>query len=165
MFFSLALGVFLLWRSLGIVLLFYTAIWICLPRLFLGLHYPTDLIGGAIVGCASVFSLGRLSKLDAFHHWVARPLLNAERKYPSVFYAASFWLLFEMGVMFGDVRYAARHADFLFQLSPNNDAILAGLFAMLLCIVFLFWRRAIPDGLRKRYQVVRQPGIMAKLSF
>jgi membrane-associated phospholipid phosphatase len=164
MFFSLALGVYLLWRPLGILLLLYTAIWICLPRLYLGLHYPTDLVGGAILGSASVFSLGHLSKTKAFYQWVARPLLNAERKYPSVFYALSFWLLFEMGVMFGDVRYAARHASFLFQLSPKNEAILVGIFAMILYIAVLFWRRATSDGSSRRNQEVRQSGFTAKLS-
>jgi undecaprenyl-diphosphatase len=164
MFFSLALGVYLLRRSLGTVLLFYAAIWICLPRLYLGLHYPTDLVGGAIVGCASVFCLGHLSKTNAFNHWVARPLLNAERKHSSTFYALSFWLLFEMGMMFGDVRYAARHASFLFQITPKSDAVLVGVFAMMLCVAAISWRRAASVGSSRRNHKVRRHAITARLS-
>ena len=36
------------------------AIFICYTRIYLGVHYPADLIGGAIIGIATAFIVYRL---------------------------------------------------------------------------------------------------------
>jgi hypothetical protein len=134
-----------------------------LPRLYLGLHYPTDIIAGATVAYASAFSLRRFSKTSAFESWFVHPLFVAEREYPAVFYTSCFALLFEMGVMFGDVRYALRHANFLFLLAPKYDVLIwAGIFAVLLCVVVIFWRRIASGGgkseIHHRHTIARLSG-------
>jgi membrane-associated phospholipid phosphatase len=146
LFFALAVGVFVLWRAAGILLLVYTSLWICLPRLFLGLHYPTDLIGGSLVGAAGVGLFWRLEKTRLFARWIGGPLLRLERNYPPIFYACAFPLLYEMAFLFGDVRYATRHASFLFRLQPAEIALLAiFLLAMVALVAAFFWKRARSD--------------------
>jgi undecaprenyl-diphosphatase len=51
-FFTLAVGLFFVHRRVGIFAIFYSILFISFPRLYLGLHYPTDLIAGAIIGTA-----------------------------------------------------------------------------------------------------------------
>ena len=143
LFVSLALGVFVVWRAAGLLLLIYTSLWICLPRLFLGLHYPTDLIGGTLIGAASVGLFWRLEKTRLFARWIGRPLIGLERRYPSIFYACAFSVLYEIAMIFGDVRYAMKHASFLFKLPPSQLAILwTFLLGIVILVVAFFWKRA-----------------------
>jgi len=119
MFFCLAMGAFLIRRGVGAFLLIYTAFWICLPRIYLGVHYPSDLAAGALVGLASAMLLWFLAATDGFARWIGRPLLHLERKYPGLFYALGFCLLFELAGMFWDIRYGMHHVDFLFRLAKH----------------------------------------------
>jgi len=143
LFFALGVGVFILWRGAGILLLAYTCLWICLPRLFLGLHYPSDLIAGAAIGAASAGLFFWLAETRAFDRWIGGPLLRLENTYPMIFYACAFPLMYEIAITFVDVRYALHHAGFLLQLPPAVRAAL-GLFllAMMSLIAAFFWRRA-----------------------
>lgn len=50
LFFCISTGLLFCSKKLGIFAFIYTLIFIALPRLYLGLHYPTDLIAGAIIG-------------------------------------------------------------------------------------------------------------------
>ena len=50
LFFTLSVGIFLVSRVAGTIALLYTTVFICLPRIYLGLHYPTDIIAGAFLG-------------------------------------------------------------------------------------------------------------------
>jgi undecaprenyl-diphosphatase len=143
LFFALGVGVFTIWRAAGILLLVYTGLWICLPRLYLGLHYPSDLIGGAIIGAASAGLFFWLAETRLYDRWIGGPLLRLENRYPAIFYACAFAVLYEIAIMFTDVRYAMHHSGFLFRLAPVE---LAAIGFFLLGIASLlgvfFWRRA-----------------------
>ena len=54
-FYALAMGFWFLSRRLGTVLLVLVTVLICLPRLILGYHYPTDVIAGALIGFGTVY--------------------------------------------------------------------------------------------------------------
>ena len=58
-FFALAFGVAYLARRLAIPIMLYTVLWICLPRMYIGLHYASDIIAGAAVGLAVVWAVFR----------------------------------------------------------------------------------------------------------
>jgi undecaprenyl-diphosphatase len=57
--FALAFAVFLTDRRWGIAL-FVVAALICLGRVFVGVHYPTDILGGALIGMAVAWAVHRL---------------------------------------------------------------------------------------------------------
>jgi undecaprenyl-diphosphatase len=143
MFFALALGAYFIWRSLGVLLMAYTALWICLPRIYLGVHYPTDIIVGALIGCASAGTFLLLSRTALFQRWVSGPVLGLERNWPPIFYTLMFGMMFEMAMMFSDIRYAARHSAFLFHLSVPKQILLWSFVCLAMLLVGrMFWNRA-----------------------
>lgn len=96
---AIAMGVFLTWRRLGIFALLYAAVFICLPRVYLGLHYPTDVIAGAALGVAIVYIMTR----DAIRTRIASPILQAMQRFPSACYTFGFLLSFELITQFDEL--------------------------------------------------------------
>lgn len=79
------------------------AYWIAvvgLPRIYLGLHHPTDVIGGALIGVAIgwVINWARVRRKISAVAFVWRDA------HPASFYAVLFLTLAEIGTMFSDVR-------------------------------------------------------------
>lgn len=111
-FFGLSFGLYGLSRRLGIFFLIFSAIWVCLPRLYLGIHYPSDLVSGALLGVAMVWATTTmLTKREwSLGRRIAEPITLLEQRRPQVFYAAAFALSFEMANIFDDVRDLARAA-------------------------------------------------------
>lgn len=104
-FSALAYGLSQLARRWAAPLLLYTAVWICLPRLFLGAHYVSDVVVGAALGIAMVWASLRS---DWLLSGFAARLLKFRALKPHAFYAAAFLVSFEMSVLFDDIRGAAR---------------------------------------------------------
>src|SRR5947208_2612859 len=86
LFFALATGFALAAPRLAAWLFAYTLLVICLPRLYLGLHYPSDLAAGAALGPAVVL-LGNIATARAV---LAGPLLRCAQRWPALFYAGFF---------------------------------------------------------------------------
>ena len=104
-FFALAFGLAYLSRRLAIPAMLYVAGWVCLPRMFLGLHYASDIVAGAAIGIILVWASLKVEWLQS--GFATRLLALAEAR-PEVFYAAAFLASFEMGVLFDGIRGAAR---------------------------------------------------------
>jgi undecaprenyl-diphosphatase len=102
LFFALATGVWCVNRKGGGFLFLYILIFICLPRLYVGIHYPTDIIAGAVIGvtCVEIFSS------DLGRRLLAQPILNWGKRHPALFYFALFFLTFQIATLFWDVRVA-----------------------------------------------------------
>jgi membrane-associated phospholipid phosphatase len=104
-FFALAFGLAYLLRHLAIPIMLYTAGWICLPRMYLGLHYASDIVVGIAIG----ISMGWVSiRSDLLQSIVARRALTAMETRPQWFYAIAFLLSFEMATVFDGLRLAGR---------------------------------------------------------
>jgi undecaprenyl-diphosphatase len=97
---SVATGIFLVWRRVGVLALLYTAIFICMPRIYLGLHYPTDILGGAAIGIIITYVLTRDSVRTRF----AVPVLGWIQRFPGVGYTLAFLLCFELITQFVEIR-------------------------------------------------------------
>jgi len=145
-FFALAFGLGYLSRRLAIPVMLYTTVWICLPRMFLGVHYASDVVVGAAVGIAFVWASLRMEWLQS--SLGARVLALVDTK-PGVFYAAAFLISFEMSALFDDVRTAAQTvfhaANFASDREFIHDGLIVlaklGLLAIGACLVFLLHKR------------------------
>lgn len=100
MFFSLATAVFLISKRLGILTYCYIFLFICVPRVYLGLHYPTDILAGAVIGILIpvTFSIIPLS------HLFAKKILTFNENRRAIFFLLLFLLSFEIGTMFESTR-------------------------------------------------------------
>ena len=100
-FFALAFGLAYLLRRLAIPIMLYTAVWICLPRMCLGIHYASDIVVGGAIGISTVWLSLRSDFLQSI---VAHRALDAMETTPEWFYAIVFLLSFEMATIFDGLR-------------------------------------------------------------
>lgn len=96
--------------------MFYAAVWICLPRMFLGVHYASDTVAGAAIGMVTVWASMRARWLQSN---VAAPLLAFAEARPGSFYVTAFLGSFEMAALFDDVRAAGGTVLRIFQIDPR----------------------------------------------
>ena len=97
--FALAWSLMGISRPAGWFLLIYSSGFACLTRIYLGVHYPSDIIVGGALGIA-VAAL--VQKLD--FAWIARNRsLRGSYVHP-LFYAMAFLITFEYAQIFDDLR-------------------------------------------------------------
>jgi undecaprenyl-diphosphatase len=101
---SIATGIFLVWRRVGVLALLYTAIFICLPRVYLGWHYPTDILAGAAIGMTITWIMTR----DAVRTRFAVPILRGMYRFPGPSYALLFVVCFELVTQFEELLVLGR---------------------------------------------------------
>ncbi len=100
--FALSLSLFKISSRVSYFFLIYSAVIICLPRIYLGLHYPSDVIVGALIGLLSSSAVQNM-RLG----WVDRIKGFADQK-PSVFYTVAFIVTSELAQMFDNIRSVGR---------------------------------------------------------
>lgn len=95
--FPLATGIFMVSRRLGIMA-FALATMAAFARVYSGLHYPTDVLTGALLGIVAFFLLDatRLKPL------LTQPCFKAMAQYPGWFYAAFFIYTHQVANTFSD---------------------------------------------------------------
>jgi undecaprenyl-diphosphatase len=105
LFFALAVGLMPLSRKLAWAAIIWVAVVICLPRVYLGYHYLSDILGGAAIGTGVAALYPRLP----LHRWGGSLVGLADRA-PSMFHAVAFVATFELTVMLADVRQLGSQA-------------------------------------------------------
>jgi undecaprenyl-diphosphatase len=100
--FALATIVYRISRPIGLVCYVWATLVVCLPRLYGGLHYFSDVVAGALVGAVAVIITSRLLRRDSL---VVTTALHIEERYQSIFYVLAFVFFFEVVTMFDDVRH------------------------------------------------------------
>jgi len=98
--FALATGFWMVSRPTGIFAFIHSALIICMPRMYYGLHHPSDLLGGALIGILFV----RLLTLEVVSRPVMVRVLYLEQRHRGVFYLCFFLLLQQMVVLFNNLR-------------------------------------------------------------
>ncbi len=101
-FFAFAAGFAFLSPTLSIVMFAYSTL-IALSRIYLGTHFPSDVLVGAVLGIAVQLALNR-----EYARKAVTPLLMLEKMAPAYFNAALFFVILEMGTGFMNVRDIGR---------------------------------------------------------
>jgi undecaprenyl-diphosphatase len=101
-FFALATGLWAVDRRVGVIAFLWTLVIIDLPRIYLGIHYPSDIVAGALMGFVGMKVV------------LALPLKGPERilsgwcqRHAGVFAAAMFFATDEVGHLLAEARALA----------------------------------------------------------
>lgn len=100
LFFSLSAGIYFIAKGWGIVLLLYTALFVAFPRLYLGLHYPSDLVFGMVLGVLNTWLMCRYFA----HGKIVGAVVSFAQTKPQYFYPLFALLCFQITEMFDSVR-------------------------------------------------------------
>lgn len=102
-FFALAAGLWAVDRRFGLACFLWTALVICLPRVYLGIHHPSDILGGLLIGVAIMAVALRAGLPRA----LARRILGWGEAHPATFAWLAFLLTVNAATLFDDVRAIA----------------------------------------------------------
>ncbi|HLZ02853.1 MAG TPA: phosphatase PAP2 family protein [Bradyrhizobium sp.] len=97
--FAIAAGFWLISRWCGLLFGVFAAL-ASLARVYLGIHYPSDILTGALLGIATSVVINR----DWVRRRLASPLLALEPRYPPYFYGLFFLALAELSAGFPNAR-------------------------------------------------------------
>lgn len=102
LFVALAVGVWLVSSRVGAVLLAYVAIGILLPRLYIGIHYVSDELGGAALGALIV----AVCATEPLRRMFLVPIVRWSERHPALFYFLFYLITFQIATLFWDFRVA-----------------------------------------------------------
>jgi undecaprenyl-diphosphatase len=92
LFFTFVAALLLISWRIGLFALAHVLVVVCLPRIYLGIHYPTDLIVGAFLGAG----IGYLACLPRMQAALGRPVLDWMNRHPALFYACLFFYTYQI---------------------------------------------------------------------
>jgi membrane-associated phospholipid phosphatase len=117
---ALGFGIILLSRRLTIPVVLFLAGWVCMPRLYLGIHYLSDVVAGAAIG---VFAVWAVLKIKWVNVRISRPLLAFADARPQVFFMVAYMTMYEMGSLFWDVREPMHAILKIARSAPSHTVI------------------------------------------
>ncbi|WP_116473084.1 phosphatase PAP2 family protein [Zobellella maritima] len=104
LFYALAAGMFYISKKVGVFVFLYTTLLISLPRIYLGLHYPSDIVFGALIGVL----ISCLCHSNYFVSKISRPAVYYWRERPELFYPLFFIITYQIADMFENSRAFVR---------------------------------------------------------
>jgi membrane-associated phospholipid phosphatase len=109
LFLALAVGILPVCRRLGCFAVGWAAA-SCLPLLYEGIHWPTDLLAGAVIGAGFV----QLVRIPAIRASLRRNVESFYARRPALFFSLFFLWSYETTILFDDLRrilfFVAHHA-------------------------------------------------------
>lgn len=100
LFFAVATAVFFVNRQAGVFTFIWTTIVICLPRLYLGFHYLSDILGGAAIGILIMWAAFRVPLPTIIPELVRR----WEDRHAASLFLIAFLFILQVSQLFGDAR-------------------------------------------------------------
>jgi membrane-associated phospholipid phosphatase len=109
--FALSTAVWRVSRPLGAVCYSWSVFVVCLPRIYAGYHYASDILGGVAVGLLATMAVALFVPVGSR----VMPRIRAlEERYTALFYASAFVGSYQFVTLFDDVRDTARGLAKLF---------------------------------------------------
>ncbi len=102
LFFGLSLGCYLISRRVGLLAAIYTGVVVMFPRVYLGFHYPTDILIGGLIGLLAVAVANQTRLREKLGNFG----LGWMRRAPVSFYICFFLATYQFVVLFDDIRSA-----------------------------------------------------------
>jgi undecaprenyl-diphosphatase len=103
-FFALTTGLWSISVPLGLLGAVHAIFIVCLPRMYLGIHYPSDLFAGAILAIATVSLTNCILRRRPF---ITRTVAWSQER-PAMFYSLFFIASVEIATVFESVRRLLR---------------------------------------------------------
>jgi undecaprenyl-diphosphatase len=100
LFFALATGLWLVSRPAGLIATLWAVVMVCLPRVYLGYHFATDILVGAACGAAVALVTAVISRRIG----LLKLIVDWSERSPAVFYVLMFFVSFQVADMFEDIR-------------------------------------------------------------
>jgi len=106
LYFSLATCIFLVSWRVGILAFCHALFVVCLPLVYLGEHYPSDILAGALLG----IGIGCLSRIEKLRDSLSRAPLQFLNYSRSTFYICFYLCTFLFATNFDSLRKIAFYA-------------------------------------------------------
>jgi len=106
LYFSLATCIYLISRKVGMLAYAHAILVVCMPLVYLGEHFPTDILAGALLGIA----IARLAEIRVLREALSRRPLRLLQSSPAGFYASFFLCSFLFATNFDSVRKVTFYA-------------------------------------------------------
>jgi len=105
--FALAAGLWSVAPRYGVLVGSVLSVAVLLPRVYMGLHHPSDIVGGALIGVLAWLGLAAWWLRPAGGAGLAARLLRWRTRWPAAFHTVGFVVLLEISIMFEDLRFFA----------------------------------------------------------
>jgi len=115
---AVATGIYICSKRIGLIAFIFTAVFICFPRVYIGLHHPTDILAGAFLGIAVTLILTR-EKICAF---LVRPFERWSIASPQSFYLIAFIASYGFATTFSEARDLANSLGRYIGHGPRIEA-------------------------------------------
>ncbi len=100
LFFGVVAGLIGISRPMGLLVLVYISLVVGVGRMYIGYHYPSDIVMGGLLGAGVVLALQHSRRaLQA-----AGTTLQWADRYRSVFYPVFFFLVYQLAILFVHLR-------------------------------------------------------------
>ena len=98
--FVMTTGFWLLSRLWGLLWACFSVVTAAFARIYFGLHYPSDVAAGALIGIGVMIAVNN----EFMHARFASPIVAIEQRAPAIFYALFFPFLLEVTTLFAYTR-------------------------------------------------------------
>lgn len=98
LFFALSTCILLISKKAGALAYIYTLLIICFPRIYFGYHFPTDILGGAVIGIAVTL----IASIDKISKPLIESVFKFSSKYTGLFYVFFFLLTYQIATGFAN---------------------------------------------------------------